>query len=407
MGYTTSRLTEELRQVELGRLPRAGVTAATDFVSSLRGRYRSTNAYTRTRVDSGVALSEVMRWVVRAQSPTGGISAYFSLTSGWAPDYPETTGYLIPTMFDYADFSGDTRFGHRATQAGEWLLRLQRDDGSFPAGFGGSDAEPSVFNTGQILFGLVRLWKETNDASFQSATHRAADWLLAVQDVDGAWRTWTYQKRCHVYYTMVAWALAEAGSSLGEPEFVDAAAANARWAIEQQLPNGRFQRYQLPYWPEFLHFIAYTHQGLLGTWAVTREPALFEPVADAAARTLRMFEISKTLPGALVPGTWEAEGNFECLTGMAQEALVWTVVGRELSDVRYLNAVLKINESIKARLKLTGPRTTRGAVPGSFPIWGRYLSMRYPNWAAKFLADSLMAEKHALIDPWNGFLPNG
>jgi len=31
-----------------------------------------------------------------------------------------------------------------------------------------------------------------------------------------------------------------------------------------------------------------------------------------------------------------------------------------------------------------------GALPGSFPIFGRYAPLQYPNWATKFLADALM-----------------
>jgi hypothetical protein len=32
----------------------------------------------------------------------------------------------------------------------------------------------------------------------------------------------------------------------------------------------------------------------------------------------------------------------------------------------------------------------RGAVAGSAPLWGDYMRMRYPNWAAKYHCDALM-----------------
>ena len=47
----------------------------------------------------------------------------------------------------------------------QWLLSLQMSTGAFPGGlYGGSHTEPqpSVFNTGQILQGLVRAHIETN-----------------------------------------------------------------------------------------------------------------------------------------------------------------------------------------------------------------------------------------------------
>jgi hypothetical protein len=41
---------------------------------------------------------------------------------------------------------------------------------------------------------------------------------------------------------------------------------------------------------------------------------------------------------------------------------------------------------------MDGPRQIKGAVKGSFPIDGGYRRYEYPNWAAKFLADSLLLE---------------
>jgi hypothetical protein len=38
----------------------------------------------------------------------------------------------------------------------------------------------------------------------------------------------------------------------------------------------------------------------------------------------------------------------------------------------------------------SAPLDQRGGVPGSMPIWGRYASLRYLNWATKFTADMLL-----------------
>jgi len=35
----------------------------------------------------------------------------------------------------------------------------------------------------------------------------------------------------------------------------------------------------------------------------------------------------------------------------------------------------------------------RGAIAGSYPLWGRYLRWRYPNWAAKFFLDALLLSR--------------
>ena len=40
--------------------------------------------------------------------------------------------------------------------------------------------------------------------------------------------------------------------------------------------------------------------------------------------------------------------------------------------------------------------TSTARIAGSFPVWGRYAPLQYPNWAAKFLADSLMIRADGL-----------
>jgi hypothetical protein len=52
-----------------------------------------------------VHLAAAMAWLVRAQvaSENKGVSAGFHLLRGWAPPYPETTGYIIPTFLSVRD----------------------------------------------------------------------------------------------------------------------------------------------------------------------------------------------------------------------------------------------------------------------------------------------------------------
>jgi len=56
--------------------------------------------------------------------------------------------------------------------------------GAFPGGLHGSEARPSVFNTGQILQGLVRAHMETKRPEILQAVVAAGDWLIGVQQPD-------------------------------------------------------------------------------------------------------------------------------------------------------------------------------------------------------------------------------
>ena len=86
----------------------------------------------------------------------------------------------------------------------------------------------------------------------------------------------------------------------------------------------------------------------------------------------------------------------ECLTGNAQLAGVWLRLFQITGDARYLNAGLKAADLALARQVRSRSADLDGALPGSFPLWGRYAPLQYPNWAAKFLADAIMIREDAL-----------
>ena len=49
-------------------------------------------------------LTAAIAWLCRAQDvcPDGGMSYGYDIRNGWMPAYPETTGYIVSTLFDYA-----------------------------------------------------------------------------------------------------------------------------------------------------------------------------------------------------------------------------------------------------------------------------------------------------------------
>jgi len=57
------------------------------------------------------AVKEGVAWLLRAQefsrSQDGGAARHYSLIDGWGSSYPETTGYIVPTLLDYARRFGD------------------------------------------------------------------------------------------------------------------------------------------------------------------------------------------------------------------------------------------------------------------------------------------------------------
>ena len=363
-------------------------------------------------------LQATIGWLVRAQDVTrcGGVSAGYTLGKGWSPAYPETTGYIIPTFMAFARVSGDGAYRWRALQMADWLLGLQQGNGAFPGGVVSGSNEPSVFNTGQILFGLLRAWQETGDSTYLNAAARGGDWLVSVQDDDGSWRRHDFLGHAHAYNSRTAWALALLAAESGNARFAAAAARNLEWVASLADPDGFFRRAEFETtdgwrprlrsgmravasknWPSFycrasLHTIAYTLQGLFETaWELgisdidSRVLASGRQAAAVLARDLR----GDRLAGFYGP-TWKRATRSLCLTGLAQMGIVWWRMADKGSldcsadSARAVHLLVNKYRINHARDEI------RGAVPGSSPIWGQYLPFRYPNWAAKFTADLLM-----------------
>ena len=113
-------------------------------------------------------------------------------------------------------------------------------------------------------------------------------------------------------------------------------------------------------------------------------------------RLMRIFELSRFMAGEF-DACWKSDMNYSCLTGDAQVAGVWLKLFEAEGDVRFLNAALKLNDYVKTTQHLHSLHPgIRGGIKGSHPIYGRYTSFGFPNWAAKFFVDSLILEEQIM-----------
>jgi hypothetical protein len=360
-------------------------------------------SYVSTTTPSADALRSVVDWIFHAQRTDGGIAAYYSLLTGYSESYPEVTGYIIPTLYDFCRLTGDLVARHAAYLATDWLLSLQMTSGAFPGGLHRSDigpdhdAQPSVFNTGQILQGLVRAHAEkqtaTRDTRILKSAVAAGDWLAAIQQTDGSWTgPAAYQGTAHTYYSMVSWALAQLAVESGDVRHAAAADRNIDWVLAHVQPSGWIDGINLRGHPAYLHFIAYVIQGMLECGILRRRDDAIQAAAKSAWVLLRKFETHKRLLGTYEPD-FKGGQRFACLTGNAQMSCIWLRLFEVTGDLRYLNAALKMNEMLKQLLPVKGRRGVVGGVAGSYPIWGAYQPMRFISWGCKFLADALMLEQ--------------
>ena len=343
-------------------------------------------------------LVEAAEWILGAQAatPDDGVAGAYTFEDGWVASYPETTGYIVPTLLATAEVLEEPRYGAHALRMAGWLLTVQYDGGGFPGHFVDRRHPPIVFNTGQILFGLVAAHQATGDERFLVAARRAGDWLLETQDPDGAWRKFDYRGQVHTYNTRTAWALVELGLCAQRDEYVKGGERNLDWALGQQEPNGWFRECTLtPGRDPNLHAIAYTSQGLL-------EAGLRLDRSDYVAAGRRTCDavLVRMRASGWIAGTfdrsWRGTARWSCLTGNAQMSAQWLRLRAVTGESAYLEAGLRANHFLKSLHDCETPnRHVRGAVKGSHPIWGRYLFGSFPNWAAKFFMDALLLEHTA------------
>jgi hypothetical protein len=366
----------------------------------------SDGAGPRTRRSDREHLDATLAWLERAHDATGrkGVARSYALhrhprygCTGWLPAYPETTGYIVPTLYDAARLLARPELAARATEMSAWESEIQMASGAVRGGTVADPESPAVFNTGQVLFGWVDSYAATKDKRFLDSAARAARWLVANQDPDGAWRRGASRFATpggHVYNARAAWGLCRYAVLVDDADAKSGARRAADFAVANALPNGWYDDNCLtdPKRP-LTHTIAYAAQGLLEMGVLLQEPRYVDAARNTARSAAAALDGVGKLPGRL-DRDWRPAVDWACVTGEAQMVLVWdrlaSLDAKEAGAARFREAADRALAHALSTQHLDGDEGVRGGVPGSFPIWGGYGTYEYLNWAAKFLADALL-----------------
>lgn len=338
-------------------------------------------------------------WVARAQDahPGGGVAAYYDAPrKRWAADYPETTGYLIPTCLSYAQRTGRDEFHQRALAMAYWECDIQLASGAVRAGH--MDARvtvPTVFNTGQVLFGWAAAWQASHEPRFAESLSRAATWLIDVQDSDGAWRRHgspfaTYS--INTYNLRSALGLLRAAEVLDEPHFRAAARANMQWALTRMHANGWLEDNDLEDNSRPLtHTLGYSLHALVELAVYFGDDAALAGARHALSHLARAQRLDGGLAGRF-DADWRPAARWDCLTGTVQLAHAWLLLADHDKNMELFETADRAIRFVAATQATAHVSPgIRGAVAGSFPRRGGYMRGAYPNWAAKFFMDAAMA----------------
>jgi hypothetical protein len=357
------------------------------------------------------AIAAALGWLKRAQdcsaSRDGGFARSFSLLSGWETSYPETSGYIVPTLIAEGELAGDSDSRDRAERCLDWLVAIQFPEGGFQGGR--VDQQPRVpvtFNTGQILLGLAAGAAHVSRQKYLEPMRRAATWLCDTQDADGCWRSHPSPFASpgeKAYETHVSWGLFEAARVLPDEVFGAAGLKQVRWALTKQRPNGWFESNCLeePDAP-LTHTIGYVLRGVVEAHAWSGDAAFAEAALRSADGLLPAISADGHLAGRL-KADWSGAVDWACLTGSVQIAHSLLLLARTFGREDYVQKARALNAYVRRTTSSAVDPAAFGAIRGSFPVHGEYGRFQYLNWAAKFAVDAWREElSHGSARPLSG-----
>jgi hypothetical protein len=349
-------------------------------------------------------------WLARAQDAMGDGGAsygYFpcDVRGGWKRSYPETTGYIITTLLEYARRTGRSEARERALRMARWEASVQMPSGAVQGGMIAAPEKqtPAAFNTGMVLDGWTSVLALEREPAVLEAARKAAAFLVNDLTKDGYFRTngqFVGAETIKVYNVLCAWALYRFGALTGSESEQRAAVKAVEAAIRQQSPNGWFANNCLDQ-PEtpLTHTIGYTLQGVLEVGLLAGR----DDFVDAAIRGSKPLA-EAVRPNGFLAGRfrsdWRPAVSWSCLTGSAQFAIICYRLAQTRGERALGEAADCIVDCLKG-IQVTGDADpgTVGALAGSLPIFGGYQTGGYPNWATKYFLDALMLQADARSIP--------
>ena len=289
------------------------------------------------------------------------------VTTGKKVIYPEVTGYYIPSLLDAGEVELAIKFAKK-------MCAIQKKNGSW---YDSDDANPFIFDTCQILKGLVAIRHLLPEVDENIVA--GIDWVFTNLKNDGhliqpnrdVWGP--DDTHCndliHIYCMSP---IIEAGKVLNRPDYVEKANVVLDYYIEHH--RDRIVNYTL-----FSHFYAYVIEGLIDCGRV-----------DIAREAMKNFEKYRNDNGKICAYN---DVDWVCSTATFQFAIIYYKLGdKKKGDIAYNYMCTLQNPSGGWYGCYTGSKINEliWRAKRKFGITSRYLYSHKDeiSWANKFFLDA-------------------
>jgi len=187
----------------------------------------------------------------------------------------------------------------------------------------------------------------------------------------------------------------QAGRVLDDAYFIDQARKHFNWVKNQQQPNGWINYWHLNGDMAVLHTIAYTLRGMCEAGIFYQDNSYIEVVRKGIDFLYQLDRQDFKYP-EVIPSYCNYQGEYLnelCITGLSQLAIIL----KKMSFFTQADSVIykKRFETIVSLTKYFQFRgfkneNMNGAMPGSWPIFGKYQCNDLIQWGTKFFMDTML-----------------
>jgi hypothetical protein len=342
------------------------------------------------------AISKATQWIRHAHNNSldKGVPAAYNLKDAkYLQSYRETTGYIICSLVDLYRLGGDKDLLAHAQSMAEWEVSVQHTSGGFGEIHPNGEEVLKVFNSGQIIFGLCDMYKETQNEKYCTSAKRAGDWLISILESNGSWNKHTTAGP-KSYHARVAWSLLKLYQITEDDKYKIAAKANLDWVLTCfDKDNFYIHNTSLTYKSPWTHLIAYAIRGTYESALILEDINMQNKALGALDAIINSTNGNNGLLSGTFNSNWKADANYSCLTGNAQLAIVAYKVYQQSKISEYkIFADSQMKELKKLQIQSV-KQEINGAITGSFPVYGDYCTNQIPNWAVKFFIDAMVLKR--------------